>query len=307
MNRYYSLRQYFRDIFGHPVSKICIDAGFSCPNRDGTKGTGGCIYCNDVGSGAPYIDRNHSVREQISTYLENRNKKDEKYIAYFQAFSNTYADLQTLKDIWYSALDFKNIVGISIGTRPDCVEDRILDLIAEFSEQTHVWLEFGFETIHDKTLQKLNRKHSFQESLDAYSRAKLRGIRVCPHIIIGLPGENDNDILKTAQTVGALKPDGIKIHSLYIETGTKLYDLYRKQPWKLMTMQEYSTITARFLEYLHEECVIHRLVGDAVRGKLYKPDWTQEKQLVLQEINNKLKEWDSKQGARFSEIKEDVR
>ncbi|KPK96367.1 radical SAM protein, partial [bacterium SM23_31] len=183
MLRYYSLKRHLHEVFGEPVVKICVDAGFTCPNRDGIKGYGGCIYCNDRGSGAPYINKKLSWEEQFEQgrrMLEKRNQAS-KCIIYFQAFSNTYAPVEYLEKLYKTALSKKSVAGLSIGTRPDCVSTEILDLIAELSKKTYLWLEYGAESIHERTLQLVNRRHTFQDFLDAYRAAKERGIRMCVH------------------------------------------------------------------------------------------------------------------------------
>jgi len=302
MQRYYSLRRHFKEVFGHPVLKICVDAGFTCPNRNGSKGIGGCIYCNERGSGAPYIDVSLPVEQQIIAGIKQSSRRapDTRYIVYFQPFSNTYAPVDYLRYLYENAQKHEEVIGLSIGTRPDCVSPGILDLLAELSQKIYIWLEYGVETIHDRTLHAVNRKHKYTDFLEAYSAAKKRGIRICLHVIIGLPGESPGDILETAQAIGKLEPDGIKIHSLYIEAGTALFEQYNRKPWPLMDMDEYCTLAARFLEYLPEKCVIQRLVGEGIADRLIAPQWAKNKQLVINTIHNKLRSWNSFQGARFT-------
>lgn len=301
MLRYYSLRSHLKEVFDEPVSKICVDAGFTCPNRDGSKGYCGCIYCNERGSGSPAIDRLKTVDEQIEKGIEliKKHSQNPKYIIYFQAFSNTYSSVTNLEKLYRSALKQTGAVGLSIGTRPDCVSPEILDLIKDISAETYLWLEFGVETIHDHTLEIINRKHNYSDFLKAYRHAKERNIKICLHVIIGLPGETNDEILSTAETIGQLEPDGIKIHSLYIEKDTQLYNLYLKSPWPLFTLDEYSEIAAEFLEYLPETTVIHRLTGKAIPDRLFLPVWLKNKQIVLNSINNKLIEWNSAQGRKY--------
>ncbi|MFC1477438.1 TIGR01212 family radical SAM protein [candidate division KSB1 bacterium] len=302
MLRYYTLRQHYRELFEFPVSKVCIDAGFTCPNRDGSKGTGGCIYCNERGSGAPSIHRELSVSEQLRQGVNKLRKHtgSPHYIVYFQAFTNTYADVSNLEELYRSVIHAEGAVGLAIGTRPDCLDDEKLDLIAKLSGETYVWLEIGLETIHDRTLLAANRRHTYNDFLTAYKNAKSRGIRICLHVIIGLPGESREDIMETARAVGQLEPDGIKIHSLYIESGTKLHDLYMKESWPLFDRREYCEIAAQFLEYLPPSTVIHRLVGEAISDRLFAPSWTKNKQDVLRMINDTLIERNSRQGSLYS-------
>ncbi|MFC1493424.1 TIGR01212 family radical SAM protein [candidate division KSB1 bacterium] len=302
--RYYSFSQHLREYFDNPVVKICVDAGFTCPNRDGTRGYGGCVYCNDKGSGAPYIDREADVIEQINSRYKQiiRTGSTPSILVYFQAFSNTYAPVDHLEKLYRSALELENVGGISIGTRPDCVSKEILDLIAKLSGETCVWLEFGLESMHDRTLESMNRGHTYQDFLKAYREAKKRNIRICLHVIIGLPGESRDDILETARECARLEPDGIKIHSLYIEKGTVLYDRYLKDPWKILSLEEYIDIAAEFLEYLPEKTVIHRLVGEAIPERMVEPGWSANKNRVLQGINKRLEDQNSRQGAKFELI-----
>lgn len=301
MLRYYSHSKYLRETYDFPVKKICVDAGFTCPNRDGAKGYGGCIYCNDKGSGAPYIDKKISWEEQYEHSAQMMHDKvpDSKFIIYFQAFSNTYAPVDYLENLYKTALCKENVVGISIGTRPDCVSFDVLDLIQDLSQETNVWLEYGVETIHDATLRRINRQHNFRDLLDAYRAAKNRDIKVCLHIINGLPGENYNEILETAGTVGRLEPDGIKMHSLYIESGTLLHRYYQKAPWKLFTETEYVELAVQCLELIPKNTVIQRLIGEAVPERLVAPGWSKNKQRVIQAIQDTMELRDTCQGARF--------
>ncbi len=302
MLRYNSFRQHLKQNFDFPISKICVDAGFTCPNRDGTKGTGGCIYCNEKGSGAAYIQADLPVSKQIDIRLQklNRSNPDARAIVYFQSFSNTYAPVEELRELYYNALDRKNVIGLSIGTRPDCISSDILDLIAEISAKNYLWLEYGVESIHDKTLERVNRKHTYSDFIESYFAAKELGIRICLHLIIGLPGETKKQLAETAKTIGSLNPDGIKLHSFYIESGTGIHEIYKKKPWSMFRMEEYCEIAAQFLEYLPGTTVIHRLVGEALQERLIEPAWTRNKQQILNRINNNLKSWNSYQGARYS-------
>ncbi|MCP4725071.1 MAG: TIGR01212 family radical SAM protein [bacterium] len=302
--RYYSFSQHLREYFDDQVVKICVDAGFTCPNRDGTRGFGGCVYCNDIGSGAPYIDRESDVIDQIKSRYKKISRKGRTpaILVYFQAFSNTYAPVDRLKKLYSSALDIEKVKGISIGTRPDCVSEEVLDLISHLSEETYLWLEYGLESIHNKTLESMNRGHTYQDFLKAYTEAKKRKIKICLHIIVGLPGESRDDILKTAKECAKLEPDGIKIHSLYIEKGTVLHNRYLKDPWKIFTLEEYIEIAAEFLEYLPAKTVIHRLLGEAIPERLVEPGWSADKNRVLQGINKRLEDLNSRQGAKFEQI-----
>lgn len=302
--RYYSLSRHLKEEFDKPVVKICVDAGFTCPNRDGTRGFGGCIYCNDIGSGAPYIDRNTGVIKQVQgRYRQiSRTGKKPGILVYFQAFSNTYSSAEHLEKLYNYVLEIPEVIGISIGTRPDCISDEILDLISLLSEKTYLWLEYGLESIHDKTLKSMNRGHTFSEFAETYNETRKRNIKICLHVIAGLPGESRGDILDTAKECARLEPDGMKIHSLYIEKGTRLYERYLKMPWRILSIDEYIDLAAEFLEYLPGKTVIHRLVGEAIPDRLFEPGWSAEKNRVLQGINKRLEEKDSRQGARFIKL-----
>ncbi|MFC1514193.1 TIGR01212 family radical SAM protein, partial [candidate division KSB1 bacterium] len=258
---------------------------------------GGCIYCNENGSGAPYIKRNLNWEEQFNTRIKEISNK--KFIIYFQAFSNTYSSPENLEKLYNSALKKPDVIGISIGTRPDCVTPEILDLISCLSENSYIWLEYGLESIHDKTLELINRQHSLNDFLWAYYEARKRNIRTCIHFINGLPGETINEMLETAIFIGKLEPDGVKMHSLYIEKDTQLHKMYLKEPWKLLTEDEYIELAARCIENVPEKTVIHRLVGEAMSDRLVAPEWSKNKQKIIQGINNKLAEWNSKQGKKY--------
>ncbi|NVM04750.1 MAG: TIGR01212 family radical SAM protein, partial [Candidatus Helarchaeota archaeon] len=255
--RYHSFSKHLKDTFGSPVYKISIDAGFTCPNRDGYKGKGGCLYCNEKGSGASYIKRGLSVKEQILSGIEQMKKRKNahKFIAYFQAFSNTYAPISHLRKLYDEALSIDGVVGLSVGTRPDIITDETLDLLEKYSKKTYFWIEYGLQSIHDRTLKLINRCHNYQGFEDTFIKTKKRKIKICVHVIIGLPGENREDILQTAEKLSELKPEGVKIHSLYISKGSPIEPLYNKGELKLFEVNEYISIAADYLERLPQETV----------------------------------------------------
>lgn len=298
--RYYPLNDFLKEKFGCKVYKVSLDAGFTCPNRDGSLASGGCIYCDSRGSASPIIDSKLSIREQMEAGIAfgKRKYNAKKFIAYFQAFSNTYAPVEKLKELYDEALNYEDVVGLSISTRPDCVHNSVLDLIEGYARDYHVWLEYGLQSIHHRTLQLINRNHGLAEFIDAVLRTKGRSINICAHVIIGLPGETIDEILETARVIAALRIDGIKIHSMYIVRDTKLEQMYKKGDYEPLTFEQYVSIASDFLELLPPDMVIQRLTGDCPRDILVAPKWTLDKQRVLTGITEELKRRDSWQGSR---------
>jgi len=296
--RYHTFNVHLKETFGTKVYKIAVDAGFSCPNRNGTLGTGGCIYCNEAGSGAAYIQRKLPLEDQITRGMSliGKRYKASKFIVYFQPFSNTYAPVTHLKEVYDRAFLFENVVGISIGTRPDCLNEDILDLLHEYSKKTYLWLEIGLQSIHDKTLELINRGHNYRDFINMYNLTRKRNLRTCLHVIIGLPGETEDDILATSREVARLNPEGIKIHSLYVEKNTALEKLYREKPFKIFNRDEYVKILIDFLEELPSEMVIQRVLGESNREHLIAPDWILQKASVLKQIDNEFLKRNSWQG-----------
>ncbi|MFC1726472.1 TIGR01212 family radical SAM protein [candidate division KSB1 bacterium] len=299
--RYYSLNNYFKETFGERVHRIPVDAGFSCPNRDGTKGTGGCIYCDELGSGAGFIKREEEVVEQVGSGIENINKRFNvnKYLVYFQSFTNTYGPLSKLEKLYKSVIDIENVIGISVGTRPDCVDEDVIGILSEIAKTKMVWIEYGLQSTHDKTLELINRGHSYSDFLKAVEITKNKGIKILAHIIVGLPGETREDMMSTSRETARLKLDGLKIHSLYIVKGTELEKMYNQKKFKLLTEDEYIQIAADILEILPPNMVIHRLVGECDRERLVAPDWSLKKNQILNGINSELKRRGTKQGSRY--------
>jgi radical SAM protein (TIGR01212 family) len=296
--RYYTFSKHLKSVFGSSVYKISIDAGFTCPNRDGFKGKGGCLYCDERGSGASYIQRDLSVKDQIITGI-NRIKKTrevQKFIAYFQAFSNTYAPVSHLKKLYDEALSIEGVVGLSVGTRADIITEEILDLLEEYSKKTYFWVEYGLQSIHDKTLNLINRGHTYKEFEDTFLKTKNRRIKICVHIIVGLPGETREEILQTAEKLAELKPDGIKIHSLYIAKGSPIEKYYNKGEIKLLEQDEYISIIADLLERIPKDIIIQRLVGETNKDALVEPKWILNKIKIIYEINNELIKRNTYQG-----------
>lgn len=296
--RYHDLNTYLRNIFGCRVQKISLDAGLSCPNRNGTVSTGGCIYCNIRGSGTGAQAQGLSLADQIIQGKRALGKRynAKKFIAYFQSFSNTYAPIRMLKELYDQVLAIEDVVGISIGTRPDCVNDSILDLIQNYTKNHLVWMEYGLQSVHDETLAFINRGHDFNCFKEAVEKTKKRGIKICAHVILGLPNEEKKHMLETAQAVSSMGIDGIKIHLLYVIKGTKLDMLYRAGQYQCLEQQEYIDIVCDFLERLPQNMVIQRLTGDPHPEELVAPKWSLKKAKTLDLIRKTLEKRDTWQG-----------
>lgn len=296
--RYHDFNTYLRNIFGCRVQKITLDAGLSCPNRNGTVSTGGCIYCNIRGSGTGAYAQGLSVADQIiqgkRALAKRYNAK--KFIAYFQSFSNTYAPLGRLKDLYDQVLAIQDVVGLSIGTRPDCVDDSILKLIHGYTKNYLVWMEYGLQSVHDETLAFINRGHDFNCFKTAVERTKNRGIKICAHVILGLPNEEKKHMLETADAISNMGIDGIKIHLLYVIKGTRLDMLYRTRQYQCLEQQEYIDIVCDFLERIPQNMVIQRLTGDPHPEELVAPKWSLQKAETLDLIRKTLAKRDSWQG-----------
>lgn len=297
-SRYHTLKYHNMETFGREVFKAAVDAGFTCPNIDGACGYGGCIYCSG-GSGyftAPAL----SVREQIERETERIRAAHPQagIIAYFQAHSNTYAPIEKLREAYSEALQC-DICGISCATRADCLDEEKAEFLA--SLPVPVTVELGLQTADDNTAELINRGNSWADFIAGYNIARSAGLRVCVHIINGLPGENHENMLRTAELLGKLRPDGVKIHLLHIIEGTKMAEMWRSGDYKPMEMQDYIDVTVKQLELLPPETVIERLTGDGDRSTLLAPLWSLNKRAVLGGIMKRQKELDSVQGMRFRE------
>lgn len=297
--RYVSYAAHLRQTFGCRVQKVSIDAGFTCPNRDGSVTTGGCIYCNNT-SFSP-ANRRLSVTEQLEDGKRFLRKRygAKKFIAYFQAYTNTYADIADLKALYDEALACDDIVGLSIGTRPDCVPDPVLDLLASYASRTHLWLELGLESGHDKTLDLINRGHTVAAFDDAVSRARLRNLNLGTHLILGLPGETPDDMMGTVRHVADLRLDAVKLHHLHIVRQTVLEKMYRQGDIELLSLDAYAALVADSLTLLPPDTIIMRLMGDAPPDKLVAPMWSQDKRAALNRIEQELENRDIYQGSAY--------
>ena len=279
--------------------KISLNGGFACPNIDGTKGIGGCTYCSSSGSGDfagnPSLDI-HRQFEEVKAMMTN--KWEGKYIAYFQANTNTYAPLSRLKTLYESALSENDVIGLSIATRADCISEEIADYLKELSEKTYLTVELGLQTIHDKTGERINRCHSYADFLKGYNMIKERGIPVCVHLINGLPGETHEMMVETAREVGKLNPDFVKLHLLHIIKGTKIAEEFERGEFPLMTLPEYVSVICDQLEVLPQETVIQRVTGDGKKEDLIGPMWSLKKFVVMNEIDKEMVRRNSCQGIK---------
>ncbi|MCJ8501686.1 TIGR01212 family radical SAM protein [Desulfatitalea alkaliphila] len=296
--RYYDLNTYFRRCFGERVHKLSVDAGLTCPNRDGTKGSGGCIYCNARGSGTGAHARGLSISEQLlaAKTAVVRRFKAHRYLAYFQSFSNTYAPIDRLQAMYDEALAVPDVVGLAVGTRPDCVDEAVLNLLAGYAQHHMVWIEYGLQSAHDTTLARIHRGHDAATFERAVRTTAGRGISICAHIILGLPGEGRADMLATADYVGRLPIDGIKLHLLYVVAGTPMAALYAAGDYRPLSQSAYVDLVCDVLERLPSGMVIQRLTGDPRPSELLAPRWALRKPETYQRIQTRLVQRDSWQG-----------
>ena len=302
MKRYRDFSTYLKEIFGERVQKITLDAGFTCPNRDGTLSTGGCIYCDSRGSGTgAMLHHGLTLHEQMVGGCEFARKRygAQKFIAYFQSFTNTYAPLSTLKHVYDQALDHPGVVGLSVGTRPDCISPEILGLLSAYQDRFLVWLELGLQSAHDDTLRRINRGHDVACFDRAVVAAENLGVNVCAHVILGLPGETRAMMLETARHLASLPVKGIKIHALYVVKGTPLSAMYERGEYRCLTQEEYVELAVDFLERIPHHMVVQRLTGDPVRSELHGPEWVKHKGNNLKLIHDRLKERDTWQGKKW--------
>jgi radical SAM protein (TIGR01212 family) len=298
--RYYAFSRFLRQRFGVKVYRVTIDAGFTCPNVDGTVAVGGCVYCDNRSFSPNRRLPRTTVREQVRRGMEILQKRyqADQFIAYFQAATNTYAPAGKLKRLYDEALEHTQIVGLAIGTRPDCVPDEILDLIENYARDRYVCLELGLQTIHDRSLDWMNRGHHFDAFVDAVNRCQGRGLDLCVHVILGLPGESREDMLATADALAGLPVHAVKIHNLHVVKDTPLEMMYERGEARMFEREEYVQIVCDFLERLRPEMVIHRLSGDAPPDYLVAPMWCLDKPALLRAIHAELERRDSWQGKK---------
>jgi hypothetical protein len=297
---YTQLNTFLRDRFGCRVQKITIDAGLTCPNRDGTISTEGCIYCNERGSGNGLANQMR-ITEQLILGKERLYKryKAKKFLAYFQAHTNTYASFQHLKCLYDEALSVPDIVGLCIGTRPDCVSDQILDLLQSYNKKYLIWIEYGLQSIHDETLTLINRGHDSQSFINAITATKRRDLLTCVHLILGLPYEKKTHIIQTANAIADLELDAVKIHLLYIIKNTPMEKMYRSGQYECLYPLQYADCVCDVIERLPTKTVIQRLTGDPHPHELVAPTWSLNKQATLNLIHQRLMERKTFQGRLF--------
>lgn len=299
--RYHTLDYYYKNKFHSKVFKISLNAGFSCPNIDGTVGNGGCIYCSKSGSGEFAGNKEDSLRTQFDTVKEMMLHKwpKGKFIGYFQARTNTYADVNTLKKLYETVLAFDNVIGLNIATRPDSISEECLDYLTELNKKTNLTIELGLQTTNEKTAKLINRCHSLQCFEDMVKKLRERNIDVVVHIINGLPYETKEDMLNTVRYLNSIDIQGIKIHMLSILKDTPLAKMYEKKHFKVLTKEEYIDIVIDQLELLRPEIVIHRITGDPKQNDLVEPDWLVKKFCVLNDIDKEMVKRDSYQGKKL--------
>jgi len=303
--RYNDLNSWLQNIYGCRVHKITLDAGLSCPNRDGTISSSGCIYCNSLGSGTGAYAKGLSITDQLvkSKRAIIKRYKAKKFIAYFQSFSNTYAPLKTLQSLYEEALAVQDVVGLSIGTRPDCINAPVLNLLQGYAQDYLIWIEYGLQSAHDSTLRFINRGHDFKCFVDAVELSRARNLKICAHVILGLPGEGSKQVRETANILAGLGIDGIKLHLLYVIKGTRLAELYREGKYQCLEQQEYIDNVCDFLERIPDNVVIQRLTSDPHPNELIAPVWALDKRGTLDGIDKTLEERNTRQGAK-SPVKE---
>ena len=291
--KYYSLNDYLKKVYGEKIYKIAINGGFTCPNRDGTIGTGGCIFCSGQGSGEFAEDAALSVTEQIERGKKRVSGKikNGRYIAYFQAFTNTYAPVERLKQLFTEAIYHPDVAILSVATRPDCLPDEVIALLAELNRIKPVWVELGLQTIHERTATYIRRGYPLSCYDDAVKRLKTAGLSVIVHVILCLPGETESDMLETVKYVAGSGIDGIKLPLLQVLKGTVLADNYLAGKFTLPTLDEYCNLICKCLRLIPEDVVIHRITGDGDKKLLIAPKWSGDKKKVLNTLRGRMKEF----------------
>lgn len=302
--RYYTWNRYLRDKFDQKIFKVALDAGFDCPNRDGTVAFGGCTFCSVAGSGDFAGDKVDPIPvqfEKIKAKMHEKWKKG-KYIAYFQAYTNTHAPLPILKEKFEAALALEGVVGISIATRPDCLPDDVVEYLAELNKRTYLWIELGLQTVHETTANLVNRAHDYPTYIEGVNKLRKHGIRICTHIINGLPLEDREMMMETAREVAKLDVQGIKIHLLHLLKGTPMVKQYEKGKLEFMERDAYIQLVADQLEVLPPEMVVQRITGDGPIDLMIGPMWSVNKWDVLNGIDAELAKRNSYQGKLYEKI-----
>ena len=298
---YNSLNNHLKNKYGTKIAKLSLDGGFSCPNRDGTLSTKGCIFCSEKGSGDFAGGRHQSIPQQIEQQKQHMGKKwsNAKYIAYFQAFTNTYAPIETLRSKYTQALEQKDIVGLAIATRPDCLGEEVIELLKELNKKTDVWVELGLQTCNEKTAAFINRGYANSVFEDAVSRLNAAGIEIVIHLIFGLPNETHGDMINAVRYACSFNIQGIKLQLLHVLQNTPLGELYQREPFPILTKEEYLSLVCRALTYIPPEIVIHRLTGDGPKADLIAPQWSGNKKDVLNSLNKLITEKKIRQGSEI--------
>lgn len=308
VRRFNAFPDYFRRQYGSRMQKVSVDAGFTCPNRDGSKGTGGCTYCDNKAFNPSYCQPPKSVSIQIEEgigFHKKRYRKVESYLVYFQAYSNTYASVDRLSELYNEALGHKDVRGLVIGTRPDCVNDEILDFLKELSKRCILLLEFGIESCFDRTLKRINRGHSFKDAVDALEATASRGLDASAHFIFGLPGETREEMLLEADIISGLPLKRVKFHQLQIIKGTKMEEEYNRNPsdFEIFSWEDYLDFIIRFLERLNPEIVVERFTGEAPPRFLLKEIWGKKRtDQIIGLIEKRLEELDTWQGRLYMNV-----
>lgn len=303
-HRYNRFADYQRKLYGERVQKVTVDAGFTCPNRDGSKGRRGCIYCNNESFNPGYNSASKSITQQIEEgieFLKRRYKHVRKFIVYFQPYSNTYAPLDTLKRYYEEALNHPEVIGLTIGTRPDCVDEAKIAYLEELAKDYDITVEYGLESISDLTLKRINRRHSVQCYLDALELTKNRGIKICTHIIFGFPWEDEALWLQTAEWLSDKPFDFLKVHQLHVVKDTALERMYRKKPFDFLSPEAYIDLIIRFLERLNPRIVIQRLFGEAPPRTLIAPHWGVRNTQLTQMLEQEMKRRNTWQGRLYGQ------
>lgn len=302
--RYHTWNHHLRQLFGEKIFKVPLDAGFTCPNRDGEVTTGGCTFCSARGSGDFAGNRRDDLITQFNDVRNRMHKKwpDAKYIGYFQAYTNTYAPAEELREMYEVILEQEDVVGLSIATRPDCLPDDVVELLAEINEKTYLWVELGLQTVHDHIGELINRGHDYQCYVDAVEKLRKHNIRVCSHIIYGLPQETDEMMLETAREVSKLDIQGLKVHLLHLLKKTPMVKQYEQGLLQFLEKDQYVNLVVRTLEMMPPDMVIHRITGDGPADLLIGPMWSLKKWEVLNSIDRQLREQNTWQGKSWNPV-----
>lgn len=296
MERYRHLNEYYKEKFGERTLKICVDGGFTCPNRDGTKGYGGCIYCSEKGSGE-LINKVQGITEQIKYYFTTyRAERANKFIVYFQNFTNTYDTIENLKAKYDAALIDDRIIGISIGTRPDCINEEIAKLLKTYTKKYYVCVELGLQTANDKIGEMINRRYTSNDFTKAVEILNKYDIDVITHIMVGLPGETHQDVMDTVDFINKHKVQGVKIHSTYVVKNTKLAQMYKNGEYKALDIDDYIETLIDIMTHLRPDIIIHRISGDSPKDILVAPNWNKHKMWILHGFEKKFRARDLWQG-----------